>query len=83
MLLLAHRADAADFVVTSVVWNSSMYLLKVSIMTMISEKAMSVGNGSIVSISIRVIGATVDRKNWDASITTCNGVIFDMWGDIV
>jgi len=50
---------------------------------MISENPMSVGNGSIVSIAIRVIGTTVDRKNWDASITTRNGVIFDMWGDIV
>jgi len=44
-----HRADAADFSVTSVVWNNSMYPLKVSIMTIIWEKPMSVGNRLIVS----------------------------------
>ena len=58
-----HRSDAADVAVTSVVCNNSMYLLKVSIMTMIWEKPMSVGNGPIVSIAIRVIGDTVDSTN--------------------
>ena len=71
-----HRADAADVAVTSVVWNNSMYLLKVSIMTIIWEKPMSVGNGPIVSIAIRVIGDTVDNTNRGALITACNGIIF-------
>ena len=37
---------------------------------------MSVGNGPIVSIAIRVIGDTVDNTNRGALITVCNGIIF-------
>ena len=56
------RAEAADM---EVVCNNSMCLLKVSIIKIICENPISVGNGRIVSIAqpIRVIGATEDRPN--------------------
>ena len=44
---------------------------------------MSVGNGPIVSITIRVIGNTVDTTNRDTFKTACNRFIFDKWDNIV
>ena len=43
---------------------------------------MTVWNGPIVSIAIRVIGDTIDRTNRGAFITVCNGIIVDKWDNI-
>jgi hypothetical protein len=69
-------ADAAESAVTSSVGNSSMYRLKVSMMTMMYEKPISVGKGPMVSIAILVIGDTVDKTNLGALTTACSGIIF-------
>ena len=44
---------------------------------------MSVGNGPIVSIDIHVIDDTVDRTNQGAFTTSCYGIIFGKWGNLI
>ena len=61
-----HRAFVADIAHTVFAGSYSIYLLNVSMNTIINMKVITSGSGPIVSMAIRCIGRKVETTNWEA-----------------